>query len=187
MATSPTPPSERARFAGALTAISALLLLSACADVELRDPDFNFAAVQSFAWKQKPQVLADSAVGDDNALYQLERDVERELKRRGIREVLKSRADVVLSATLRVDKEIYEVDPHFSQFAAREVEKGTLAIEVFDRARRRLVWFGEEQRDLRTTRRAFGGLVQQWVPVDEPRMWNMEQMVAELLARLPQR
>lgn len=161
-----------------------LVALTACSSSTRRvDPTYDFAAIETFAWKEPPRLAAEGP--GEELLRGLTHAVERTLEKRGVTAIEKQQADVVVSATLTVTTEIYELDPNFTQFEAEEVEQGVLTIEVFDRINRRSVWVGEQRRDLRVLRRAFGGLTRTWSEVSEPRQWHIERLVAAVLDDLP--
>lgn len=162
-----------------------LALSCACSGTDhVVDPGFDFAAVTSYAWKEEPKFLSTD-VADEALLRTLERRIERLLSDRGVPTVQKSAADVVLSSTLGVSKQLERKDRQYSSYASEEIEIGTLTLQIFDRQRRKLVWSAETSARLRVSGKAFGGLVQRIEPTDEPRVWPIEKMVEELVELLP--
>ena len=178
-------PKPITRFAHAI-ALAALLAGCAGGHPQLLDPDFDFGDVVSYAWKEAPRFDGGRAEGEDDELRDLERRVERDLERRGIRLVAKERAQIVLSVSIAIETRERPLDPNYSVYSAEEFEVATLTLDVYDRKSRTLVWSDREQRRLRTIGQRFGGrLAEDFTPTDEQRDWQVYGMVDALLARLP--
>ncbi len=175
-----------ARRANTRAALATALLFGACAGAPVEvDPAFDFAAVETFAWKEEPRLAATEHPGDEGVLARLERGVERLLGRRGMRKTEKAEAQIVLSATLTTEVRRQAVDPIFATYVAEDYEYGRLVLEVFDRPQRRSVWVGDSAHKIRSVARVFGGLKQNLDPVDEPRSWRVDELVEDALASLP--
>ena len=177
------------RLLSLLAAAAALGSACAGAPANVLDPAFDFGAVISYAWKEPPRFAA-GAVGDgrdgDDALRDLERRVARVLARRGIEQVQKERAQVVLSGALAIDTRERPLDPNYSVYSSEQYEVATLTLEVYDRRRRALVWTDAESLPLRTVGRRFGRrLVEDWTPTGDERRWRVDAMVDAVLERLP--
>ena len=175
------------RLLSHLAAAAALFAACAGAPANVLDPAFDFGAVLSYAWKEPPRFAAGAADEDgDGALRDLERRVARVLARRGIEQVQKERAQVVLSGALAIDTRERPLDPNYSVYSAEQYEVATLTLQVYDRRRRALVWTDAESLPLRTVGRRFGRrLVEDWTPTGDERRWRVDAMVDALLERLP--
>ena len=168
-----------------------LLALLACAvtgcasNRGVLDPDFDFAGITSYAWRDAPS-YAGGSTDHPGELADFERRVQRVLEERGVQLVAKSDAQVLLTGVLSVVRRVEQSDPNFTNWTTTEYEVGTMTIEVYDRQRRKRVWSDELSRRLRDTARAFGGrLGNPMVETGERRDWRIYDMVDELLARLP--
>ncbi|MCK5941393.1 MAG: DUF4136 domain-containing protein [Planctomycetes bacterium] len=169
-----------------LALLASCLALAACAGPARIDADFDFGAVDSYAWKEPPSYASPAAGGEPGELDDLARRVQRQLERRGIELVAKPRARVLLSATLRIETRVEQLDPNYSVYSAQQFEVCTMTLDVYDRERRQLVWSDRTTRRLRTTGHRFGRrLAEEFSPTDQPRDWQIHDMVDELIARLP--
>jgi len=179
-------PKPITRFAHAI-ALAALLAGCAGGHPQLLDPDFDFGDVVSYAWKEAPRFDGGMAEGEDDELRDLERRVERDLERRGIRLVAKERAQIVLSGTITVETRERPLDPNYSVYASEQYEVATITLEVYQRAARKLVWADQETLPLRTVARRFGRrLVEDWSETGDERRWRVDEMVDALVGRLPE-
>ena len=169
--------------------LSLAALMTACVGghPQLLDPDFDFGDVVSYAWKEAPRFDGGMAEGEDDELRDLERRVERDLERRGIRLVAKERAQIVLSGTIAVETRERPLDPNYSVYASEQYEVATITLEVYERAARKLVWTDQETLPLRTVARRFGRrLVEDWSETGDERRWRVDDMVDALVGRLPE-
>ncbi|MFK7741549.1 MAG: DUF4136 domain-containing protein [Planctomycetota bacterium] len=161
-------------------------LVGGCSSVVLeQDPNYAFGDVTTFAWRAAPRYAAGAATGELDHLRTLENRIERQLDARGIRLVPKKRAHIVVSATLAVETGTESTDRTYATYASEQFEEGILTVQVFDRAKRKLIWAGEGRERLRVKARSFGQLVARYEPTNEPRVWPIEKMVDRVLARIP--
>ena len=145
-----------------LAAVALTLFLSACAGITVStdfDPSTNFQSYRTFAW------MADSGGGDDPRVsgdlmdQRFRRAIESELVAKGMQKATSGQPDVFVGYQIALDDRIdYETINTYwgsgwgyrgvysgvgtSRTSAREYTLGTLVIDMFDAARRELVWRG---------------------------------------------
>ncbi|MEZ6036671.1 MAG: DUF4136 domain-containing protein [Planctomycetota bacterium] len=163
----------------------AALLLTACNSVERRrDPDYPFAAVTTYAWKEPPHFAAGvedaQRVLDDVAI-----ELDSALKQRGLQRTEKGAAQVLLSAEIGLTNKMLRKEPQYTVYRVEDVEHAVLTVQIFDRLQRRSVWEADVDRPLRVVGRSFGRSVERFSEVDEPRDWQVAAMVREVVNALP--
>ncbi|MCB9876884.1 MAG: DUF4136 domain-containing protein [Planctomycetes bacterium] len=164
---------------------AAALFLTACTGVERRrDPDYPFAAVTTYAWKE-PAHFTGTNEDKPYVLGEVTTEIDAALKQRGLQRVEKGEAQVLLSAVVGFDRRLLRKEPQYSVYRVEDIEHAVLTVQVFDRLQRRSVWEADARRPLRVVAHAFGGAVERFTPVDEPRVWRIEEMVGDVVAELP--
>lgn len=166
--------------------VAMLLALAGCQGVRSdADPSFDFAGVRTFAWRGEPSFRGTVEPGEDElVLGQVKTLVEHELRRRGLTQVEKSNADVVIDAAVRVDTRVQQNDPLYSVFTVEQYELATLDLEMYARLQRQRVWEGKATDRLRYSARGVG-LQPQFVSTGEPRNWHVEDLVRRVASALP--
>lgn len=139
------------------------LALSGCASIEVTtdyDPTTDFTRYQTFAWMEgSGRGTDDPRVGGDLMDQRFRRAIESELVSRGMQKVATGQPDVYVGYQVALDDRVdYQtINTYYgagwgyrgvarvgvgTQTYAREYTLGTLVIDVFDAARRELVWRG---------------------------------------------
>ena len=140
------------------------LALSACASIDVTtdfDPETDFARLRTFAWMEGSGGGAgDPRVSGDLMDQRFRRAIESELVSKGMQKATSGRPDVFVGYQVALDDQIdyqtistsygsgwgyrgvYGGGMVSSQTVARAYTVGTLVIDVFDAARRELVWRG---------------------------------------------
>ena len=140
------------------------LALSGCASIDVNtdyDPTTDFTAYQTFAWMEGTGGGSDDPrVAGDLMDQRFRRAIESELVSRGMRKLESGRPDVFIGYQVALDdrvdyqtvnsyygsgwgyRGVYGVGVGSTQQYAREYTLGTPVIDMFDAARRELVWRG---------------------------------------------
>ena len=169
--------------------LTAAAIAAGCTGVATTiDTGYDLEAVTTYAWKEPPRVVGPAEPDEQqDVVRHIQKRTDYLLQRRGLRQVEKADAQVVITATMRVDVAVQHNDPQFAIYVAEEYEQATLRIEVFDRLERQQVWSGERGDRLRFVSRALGGTTTHFAPIDSAREWHVEAMVQRVLAALPLR
>ncbi|MCA8949411.1 MAG: DUF4136 domain-containing protein [Planctomycetes bacterium] len=149
-----------------------------------RDPSFDFATVDTFAWRQSPSFVADVRTADDDlVLAELERTVNRRLAGLG-KKLVTANPGIVVDARLQVTVEVQRNDPEWALYVAEKYEQAVLVLEFYDPSSRKSLWRAECRDRLRYTAHGIGTTRVKFTPVDEPRMWHIADMVDRLVTQL---
>lgn len=174
-----------------LATLPAALLPSACSSVRVQgDPDLVLHEGDGYAWSgtmPDPQPEGDGGGNGDGVPWRAFVDaVDAELAGRGLRSVDPAEADWRVEIDLRVALAMRENNPYFNPYVGERFEKGTLVLTVADAATGEVRWSAETERPLRDTERTMGGPTGAvWTPVDAERDWDVEDMAARVVRRLP--
>ncbi len=144
-------------------AVALSLALSGCASIDVTtdyDPTTDFTRYQTFAWMEGTgRGIDDLRLGGDLMDQRFRRAIESELVSRGMRKMESGRPDAFVGYQVALDDRVdYQtVNTYYgagwgyrgvarigvgTQTYAREYTQGTLVIDMFDAARRELVWRG---------------------------------------------
>lgn len=166
--------------------VALIFALAGCQGVRSDvDPTFDFAAVRTFAWREEPSFGGIADPGEDEVvLGQVKALVEHELRSRGLTQVEKPAADVVIDAAVRVETRVQQNDPLYSVFTVEQYEQATLDLEMYARLQRQRVWAGKATDRLRYSARGVG-LQPRFVSTGEPRNWHVEDLVRRVAGALP--
>ena len=144
-------------------AVALGLALNGCATIEVTtdfDPTTDFSRYQTFAWMEGTGAGTDDPrVGGDLMDQRFRRAIESELASRGMQKTASGRPDVFVGYQVALDDRVdYQtINTYYgagwgyrgvsrigvsSRTTAREYTLGTLVIDMFDAARRELVWRG---------------------------------------------
>ena len=142
--------------------VALTVVLSACGGIQVStdfDPSTNFGGYRTFAWMAGSGEGDDPRVSGDLMDQRFRRAIESELVAKGMQKATSGQPDVFVGYQIALDDRIdYEtVNTYWgtgwgyrgvyrgvgtSRTSAREYTLGTLVIDVFDAARRELVWRG---------------------------------------------
>jgi len=164
-----------------------LLALVGCSSIETfshKEDRTDFDVFRTYAWLD----IRDAFPTAEPELVARARETaDAELRARGMSEVSRDEAELLLDLRADVEPKVRYRDPYFAFYTIERYEDGTLTVTAIDPVYDRDLWAGTARAELRETARGFGLMEPRFVDTDEERDWPIEAMVRSLFDEFPPR
>lgn len=161
-----------------------VLSTSACSSVHVQgDPSFRFQSGDRYDWLSSTQ---SSAASEDGSvpIEDFKRAIDAQLGKRGLLEVGREDAKLLLEVNLRVESSVVSNDSNFDLYPSEIREDGVISLVVKNASDRSIAWGAETRVRLRYAAHSAGDLIgTRWISNGTRRDWHIAEVLDRLLAK----